>query len=161
MEEKTNKLINILGVIFKIISGLMFLAGIGGLMSFMVIRLLSGGSFPVSDSIFEKSITLKFMFSNFGIMALIQAALAAFLFWASIQFTKLRLWARTVLEMFCWLFILWSVWFGIDIIYTLPSAISLFVRGMFFISSITSAIPFIVLIWFLRKKTLFSAMKNK
>jgi hypothetical protein len=92
---------------------LMILSGGMGFAAFTFMKQTAGGLPPVPEDIPGQLGIMKFIFQYFELIAIVQVAFAIFVMIASIQFLRLRRWARTALEVITWLGLVYAVGFGI------------------------------------------------
>jgi hypothetical protein len=159
--------VTVIGWIFIVVSGLMLLSGAMGLVSFSLMKKMSGGEFPPMvegmPGAFKAS---AFMFKHFGLIAFLQILFAGFSLFAGIQFLRLRSWARTALEVIAWLGLTYIIGFGIFWIISWvsitsaipaegaaapPAAFNIIGAIMGAVVIAIFAVPAIVIIIFLRK----------
>jgi magnesium-transporting ATPase (P-type) len=160
MMDKTQRLINGLGLTFKIITGLMFGAGIMGLLMYAVMTAITGGEFPPADgSEAQLSPLLAFLLKHYALLALAQAVVAAGLFYTSFQFVKLRRWARNVLEKFVWFLGGLVICFAVFIIISPPFNLPSLAKFMMAASMGFWLIPVAIMIWLLRKREVKEAFE--
>ena len=100
--EKRPTCVTVIGWVWIIIGGLMCFSSIMVLLSSMMM----GG-------MAQKDPNMPFIFKIFPLLAIIQIAAAALGFVSGINFLKLKVWSRRVLEILSWLFLLFLVVFGI------------------------------------------------
>jgi hypothetical protein len=161
LAEKTKKIINGLGLTFKIITGLMFGSGMMGFVMYLVITAIAGSEFPPTDGSFtELSPLLSFVLKHYAVFALSQAIIAAGLFYTSFQFVKLRPWARNVLEKFVWILGGFVTCFTTFMLIFPPVNISLLPKLMMAASMVFWLAPVAILLWLLRKREVKAAFQN-
>ncbi|MEK6690913.1 MAG: hypothetical protein AABY78_06400 [Nitrospirota bacterium] len=90
----------------------MIFGGIVGLIVYNVIE-QAGGVPPVPENAPEPIKIMAVIFQNLDLLSFLQIVLAIFMLIAGIQFLRLRAWARTALEVICWIGLIFSVGFGI------------------------------------------------
>jgi hypothetical protein len=155
--EKIQKIINGLGLTFKIIAIFMFCSALLGLVMYCVIAKLAGKYY--SSNGFEQSLLLSFVFKHFAVLAVLQIVIAMGIFYSSLQFIKLRLWALNILEIFAWFFLGFIICYAGFNIAFLPSSSYAFkvisTAGIGF-----WAIPVLLLIWLLRKQEVRDTFKH-
>jgi uncharacterized membrane protein YhaH (DUF805 family) len=155
--EKKYETIRKLGLTFKIIAAFMLLSAMLGLVMYFVKIDLSGNNH--SNDVFEQSVLLAFVFDHFTVLALLQILIAIGIFYSSVQFIKLRLWARNVLEIFTWFFMGFILCFSVFMI-TFSSVSSTLFKSMTAVSMGCWAIPVLLLIWLLRKQEVKDAFRH-
>jgi hypothetical protein len=161
MTDKTQRLINGLGLTFKIITALMFGAGVMGLLMYAIMTAITGGEFPPKDgSEAQLSPLLLFLLQHYALLALAQVLVAAGLFYTSFQFVKLRRWARNVLEKFAWLSGGFVICFAMFIIIFPPFNLPSLVKFGMAASMGFWLIPVAIVIWLLRKREVKEAFEN-
>ena len=134
----------------------------------------AGGVPPVPEDIPGQLRIMKFVFQHFERIAMLQCAIAILVIIASIQFLRLRRWARTALEVIAWLGLVYVVGFGIfwvvswiGITSNIPSTdgapgpsplFGIFGAVMVSVVTLFWAAPLVVIIIFLRGKTIREAL---
>ena len=113
IQKKRPTSITVIGWIFIAGAILMILSGGLGFMAFSFMRQISGEMPPISEELPNQFRIMRIIFQNFGIIALLQVAFAIFVLISSIQFLKLRKWARNALEIVSWLGLVYVIGFGI------------------------------------------------
>lgn len=113
IQKKRPTSITVIGWIFIAGAILMILSGGLGFMAFSFMKQISEEMPPISEELPNQFRIMRIIFQNFGIIALLQVAFAIFVMIASIQFLKLRRWARNALEIIAWLGLVYVVGFGI------------------------------------------------
>jgi hypothetical protein len=103
----------VIGWIFIAGAILMILSGGMGFAAFTFMKQTAGGIPPVPEEIPGQLRVVKIAFQHFELIAIVQCAFAIFVMIASIQFLRLRSWARTALEIIAWLGLVYLVGFGI------------------------------------------------
>lgn len=165
--EKKPTSVTVIGWIFIAITILMVLTGA---MGFMAFRLLQQKEVLMTK---DTPILFKLIFQYSYILAFLQIIFAIFVMIASIQFLKLRPWARTALEIISWLSLVYVIIVSIfcvvktGMILSSPGAES--TSCMFNILGVVAvilvtivwAIPLIVIIKFLRGTTIKEAIIQK
>jgi hypothetical protein len=161
MKEKTQRIINGLGLTFKIITGLMFGSGLMGLVMYAIMTLAADGEFPPADGSFaEISPLLSFVLKHYVVFALSQVVVAAGLFFTSFQFVKLRRWARNILEKFVWLLGGFVSCFTVFVFIFPPVNLSLVLKLMMAGSMAFWLAPVAILLWLLRKREVKEAFEK-
>jgi hypothetical protein len=159
--KKAQRIINGLGLTFKIITGLMFGSGMMGFVMYLVITTVAGSEFPPADGSFtELSPLLSFVLKHYAALALSQAIIAAGLFYTSFQFVKLRPWARNVLEKFVWILGGFVICFTAFMLIFPSVSLSLLPKLMMAASMVFWLVPVAILLWLLRKREVKAAFKN-
>ena len=100
----------IIGWIFFAAAILMMLSSIMAFLAFASMSSMGRGAHSIPE---DAPKVFAFIFRYFGIFAAIQLLLAIFILIASIEFLKLRAWARTALEVVSWLGLIYVISFGI------------------------------------------------
>jgi hypothetical protein len=117
MESLTKKKpasVTAIGWVFIVSAILMILSGVFGFIAYRFIQQM--GVImppPMSEEILVPFRILTSFLKYFGLLAFSQIIFAIFILIASIQFLKLRAWARTALEVVSWLSLVYIVGFGI------------------------------------------------
>jgi hypothetical protein len=164
----------VIGWIFIAGAILMILSSSMGFLAFTAIKQKVGDMPPIASELPNQFRIMSIIFRSFGMLALLQIALAIFVLIVSIQFLRLRTWARSALEIIAWLGLLYVVAFGIfwiaswiGITSVLPSSagapepsplFSIFgaIIGLFV--TVVWSVPFAVIIMFLRGKVIREAL---
>jgi hypothetical protein len=156
IQKKRPTGITVIGWIFIASALLVILLGVKGFADFTIKKQADGGIPP-------------------GLIAMVLGVLAIFVIIASIQFLILRRWARTALEVIAWMGLVYVVGFGIfELIMWITTYSFMWVSeggasGPLSVSGISFAViisvvticcagPLIVIIKFLRKKTIREAV---
>jgi hypothetical protein len=153
---------------------LMILSGGMGFAAFTFMKQTAGGLPPLSEDIPGQLGIMKFVFQYFELIAIVQVAFAIFVMIASIQFLRLRRWARTALEVIAWLGLVYIVGFGIFWVTSWisitsgipvtegapgpPPLFGLFGAVMGSMVALVWAVPLVVIIAFLRGKMIREAV---
>ena len=95
--------ITVIGWLSIVIAGLTIISTIIGLAFFILIQQMGAGIPPVPEEIPVPFKLSCIIYRNFIPLVVAQIAFATFVLIAGIQFLKLRAWARTALEVVCWL----------------------------------------------------------
>jgi hypothetical protein len=170
IQKKRPTAVTVIGWIFITNAILMILTGGMGFMAFSFIHRMAGDipAFPAKFS--QHMRVMQIIFQHFGILALSQIAFAIFMLIASIEFLKLRAWARNALEIISWIGLVYVVGFGIfwvtallDVTssmhvaegsHNVQSLFGIFGAVMGALVMAVWAVPLIIIIYFLHKKTL-------
>lgn len=173
--EKPNS-INVIGWIFILFSILVIFCSFSGLIFLKIFtyQIARGVIEPVIVDFFRFMGPISGIFENFGIFAVIQILVFAYVIFVAVQFMRLKKWARDILEVISWLGILLSIVFGImisitwdDVIRGISGVQGIPVATAFFdflgmtiaISSvILHVVPLGIIIWFLRKEKVRRAL---
>jgi hypothetical protein len=153
---------------------LMILSGGMGFAAFSFMKQTTGGIPPVPEDIPGQLGVMQFVFQHFELIAMVQVALAIFIIIASIQFLRLRRWGRTALEVIAWLGLVYVVGFGIFWVASWigitssipltegtsgpPPMFGIFGAIMGSVVALIWAVPLVVIIIFLRGKTIRGAL---
>ncbi len=113
VQKKRPTSVTVIGWIFIAGAILMILSGGMGFAAFTFMKQTTGGVPPVPENIPGQLRVMKFVFQHFELIAMVQVAFAIFVIIASIQFLRLRRWARIALEVVAWLGLVYLVGFGI------------------------------------------------
>ena len=175
IQKKRPTSVTVIGWIFIAGAILMILSGGMGFAAFTFMQQMGGEAAPPfpEEAPFQFGV-MEVIFQYFGLIAMVQVALAVFIIIASIQFLRLRRWARTALEVVAWLGLLYLVSFGIfwvvswiGITSNIPSTeeapglfpmFNIFGAIMGSVITLFWAAPLVVIIIFLRKKTISEAL---
>lgn len=174
IQKKRPTSVTVIGWMFIASTILMILSGGMGFAAFTFMKQTAGGVPPLSEDIPGQLRVIEIVFQYFELIAVVQVAFAIFILIASIQFLRLRRWARTALEVVSWLGLVYMVGFGIVWVASwigITSSIPL-TEGtpgpspLFNIVSVVMgslvavcwAVPLVVIIVFLRGKTVRGAL---
>jgi hypothetical protein len=113
VQKKRPTSVTVIAWIFIAGAILMILSGGMGFAAFSFMKQTTGGVPPVPEDIPGQLRVMKIAFQHFELIAMVQIALAIFIIIASIQFLRLRRSARTALEVIAWLGLVYVVGFGI------------------------------------------------
>jgi len=164
--------VTVIAWVFIVLSGMMTLSGFAGWFSYtFVIKEMTAKAQPVvpSDASIPTRI-IRSLFQYFDVLALVQIAIAVLVLIAGIRFLKLRAWSRTVLEAFSWLALAAIIGFGTLWVAEWLGSASRRVPGsippmfdvvgviMGIIFTLVWAVPFVVIIAFLRGKKIRGAV---
>ena len=111
--KKRPTAVTVIGWIFIAGAILMILSGGMGFAAFSFMKQSTGGVPPVPEDIPGQLRVMKIAFQHFGLLAMVQVALAIFIIIASIQFLRLHRWGRTALEVVTWVGLVYVVGFGV------------------------------------------------
>jgi hypothetical protein len=152
----------------------MILSGGMGFAAFSFMQQLGEEMPPTPEGAPFQFGVMEVIFQYFGLIAMMQVALAIFIIIASIQFLRLRRWARTALEVIAWLGLVYIVGFGIFWVVSWigitsnipvtegvsgPSPMFNIVGAvMGSVVALVWAVPLVVIIVFLRGKTIRGAL---
>ena len=105
--------VKIIGWFYVVVSGMMFFSGVMGYMAWHVIEemrriegLNEGPPFPSPFRLME------IMFRYYDVLAILQVLVSVIILVTSIQFLRLKRWARTGIEIISWLALLYVLGFG-------------------------------------------------
>ena len=174
IQKKRPTSVTVIGWIFIAGAILMILSGGMGFAAFTFMQQMGEEMPPFPEEAPFQFSVMEVIFQHFGLIAIVQVALAVFIIIASIQFLRLRRWARTALEVVAWLGLLYLVSFGIfwvvswiGITSNIPSTeeapglfpmFNIFGAIMGSVITLFWAAPLVVIIIFLRKKTIREAL---
>jgi hypothetical protein len=174
IQQKRPTSVTVIGWIVIAGAILMILSGGMGFAVFSFMKQSAGGAPPVPEDIPGQLGVLKIAFQHFELIAMVQCALAIFIIIAGIQFLRLRRWARIALEVVAWLGLVYVVAFGIfwvvswlGITSSIPITegapgptplFGIFGAVMGSVVALCWAVPFVVIIIFLRGKTIKEAL---
>jgi hypothetical protein len=174
IQKKRPTAITVIGWIFLVSSILMILSGGLGFIAFSFMNQMAEEMPPIPEELLNQFQILRIIFQNFGIIALLQVALAIFVLMASIHFLKLRKWARNAVEIVAWLGLLYVVGFGIFWVVSWititsnipvseapsgpPPMFNIIGAIMGCVVTVVWAVPLIIIIIFLRGKTIKDAV---
>lgn len=174
VQKKRPTSVTVIGWIFIAGAILMILSGGMGFAAFSFMKQSAGGVPPVPEDIPGQLRVMKFVFQHFELIAMVQVALGIFVIIASIQFLRLRRWARTALEVIAWLGLVYVVTFGIFWVVSWigitsnipltegapgsPPLFGIFGAIMGSVVTLFWAVPLVVIIIFLRGKTIKEAL---
>jgi hypothetical protein len=174
IQKKRPTAITVIGWIFIAVAVLMIFSGGMGFVAFTFMQHMKGERPPIPEGAPFQFGVMDVVFQHFGIIALAQVALAAFIIIASIQFLRLRRWARTALEVIAWLGLVYIVGFGIFWVTSWisitsgipvtegapgpPPLFGLFGAVMGSMVALVWAVPLVVIIAFLRGKMIREAV---
>jgi hypothetical protein len=175
IQKKRPTAVTVIGWIFIAGAILMIFSSGMGFMAFSFMHHMGGEATPpiTEKAPFQLGV-MEVIFQHFGLIALVQVAFAAFILIASIQFLRLRRWARTALEVIAWLGLVYVVGNGIflvSFVITVTSSVpfaegaselspilGIFAAVMGSVVTLFWAIPLVVIIIFLRGKTIRGAV---
>jgi hypothetical protein len=174
IQKKRPTAITVIAWIFIVGAILMIVSSSIGFLAFTAIKQKVGEMPPIADVLPHQFRIMNIIYRSFGILALLQVALAIFVLIASIQFLRLHKWARSALEIISWLGLVYVVGFGIfwvvswiGITSGLPSSVgpsapspmfSIFGAVMGFFVALVWSVPFVVIIIHLRGKMIREAV---
>ena len=174
VQKKRPTAVTVIGWMFIASAILMILSGGMGLAAFTFVKQTAGGVPPLPEDIPGQLRVIEIVFQYFEPIAVVQISFAIFILIASIQFLRLQRWARTALEVISWLGLVYMVGFGIVWVASwigITSSIPLTegtpgpspmfnVVGVIMGALITAcwAVPLVVIIVFLRGKTIRGAL---
>ncbi len=174
IQKKRPTAITVIGWIFLVSSILMILSGGLGFIAFSFMKQMAEEMPPISEELPKQFQILRIIFQNFGIIALLQVALAIFVLMTSIYFLQLRKWARAALEIITWLGLFSVVGFGIFWVVSWititsnipvsevpsgpPPMFNIIGAIMGCVVTVVWAVPLIIIIIFLRGKTIKNAV---
>jgi len=174
IQKKRSTSITVIGWIFLVSSILMIFSGGLGFIAFSFMKQLAEEMPPLSDELPNQFQIMRIIFQNFGIIALLQVALATFVLMASIHFLQLRKWARNALEIITWLGLFYIVGFGIFWVVSWititssfpvsevpsgpPPMFNIIGAVMGCVVTVVWVVPLIIIIIFLRGKTIKDAV---
>jgi hypothetical protein len=174
IQKKRPTAITVIAWIFIVGAILMIVSSSIGFLAFTVIKQRVGEMPPIAQVLPHQFRIMNIIYRNFGILALLQVTLAIFVLIASIQFLRLRKWARSALEIISWLGLVYVVGFSIfwvvswiGITSGLPSALgspapsplfSIFGAIIGACVAVAWSVPLVVIIMFLRGKMIREAV---
>ena len=174
IQKKRPTAITVIGWIYIAVAVLMIFSGGMGFVAFSFMQDIKGERPPTPEDTPFPFGVMDVVFQHFDLLALAQVALAAFIIIASIQFLRLRRWARTALEVIAWLGLVYIVGFGIFWVTSWisitsgipategasgpPPLFNVFGAVMGSMVMLFWAIPLVVIIAFLRGKTIREAV---
>ena len=174
IQKKRPTAVTVIGWLFIAGAILMILSGGMGFAAFSFMQQLGEEMPPTPEGAPFQFGVMEVIFKHFEIIAMVQVALAVFILIASIQFLRLRRWARTALEVMIWLGLVYVVGFGIfwvaswlDMTSSIPITegtsgppplFGIFGAIMGSVVALVWAILLIVIIVFLRGKTIKGAL---
>lgn len=175
LAKKRPTSVTVIGWIYIAVAALMILVGAMSFMSFTAIRDMEGKGFRiVIDNLAAPFKAISAIFQYFDLLAVSQILLGIFLVIASIEFLELHAWARTALEILSWLGLIlvvgsgifWVIcWISITASASMPGGTARLpgmsnLVGLAVGTAITAvwALPLIVVIKFLRGKTIRDAL---
>jgi hypothetical protein len=174
IQKKRPTAVTVIGWVFIAGAVLMIFSGGMGFAAFSFMKHMGGEKPPIPEQAPFQFGVMEVIFQHFGLIAIVQGALAVFIIIASIQFLRLRRWARTALEVIAWLGLVYLVGFGIfwvvswigitsniPITEGTPGPAPMFnIVGAVMGSVVTLfwAAPLVVIIIFLRGKTIREAL---
>ena len=174
VQKKRPTAVMVIGWIFIAGAILMILSGGMGFAAFSFMQQLGEEMPPTLEGAPFQFSVMEVIFQHFDLIAMVQVAFAIYILIASIQFLKLRRWARTALEVVSWLGLVYIVGFGIfwvaswlDITSSIPVTegapgppplFGIFGAVMGSIVALVWAVPLVVIIIFLRGKTIKEAV---
>lgn len=174
IQKKRPTAITVIGWIFLVSSILMILSGGLGFIAFSFMKQMAEEMPPLSEELPHQFRIMGIIFQNFGIIALLQVALAIFVLMTSIHFLQLCKWARNALEIITWLGLFYIVGFGIfwlvswiDITSSFPDSqvpsgpspmFNIIGAIMGCVVTVVWVVPLIIIIIFLRGKTIKDAV---
>jgi hypothetical protein len=113
IQKKRPTAITVIAWIFIVGAILMIVSSSLGFLAFTVIKQKVDEMPPIAEVLPHQFLIMNIIYRSFGILVLLQVALTIFALIASIQFLRLRAWARSALEIISWLGLLYVVGFGI------------------------------------------------
>ena len=174
IQKKRPTAITVIGWIFIVTAILMIFSGGLAFIAFSYVKQMAEEMPPIAEELPNQFRIMRIFFQNFGILALLQVAFAIFVLMASIHFLHLRRWARTALEIVAWLGLVYVVGFGIfwlvswiDITSSFPVSevpsgpppmFNIIGAIMGCVVTVVWAVPLIIIIIFLRGKTIKDAV---
>jgi hypothetical protein len=166
--------ITVIGWVFIAGAILMIFSGGMGFVAFSFMNHMGAERPPIPEQAPFQLGVMEVIFQHFGLIAMVQVACAIFILIASIQFLRLLRWARTALEVIAWLGLLYLVCNGIflvSFVIALTSGIpstegaselspllGIFSAIMGSFVTLFWAAPLVVIIIFLRGKTIMEAL---
>ena len=82
------------------------------------VRIHHDGQNGPAPSSTEMPVGFAVIFRYFGVLLLLQGIVALVAIWAGVSLLRLQQWARTTIEVLCWLALLYTVGFAIYWVYT-------------------------------------------
>ena len=174
VQKKRPTSITVIAWIFIAGAILMILSGGLGFAAFSFMQQVGEEMPPIPEEAPFQFGVMKVIFQHFGLIAMGQVAVAIVIIIASIQFLRLRRWARTALEVITWLGLVYIVGFGIfwvaswlDMTSSIPMTegtpgpppmFDIFGAIMGSVIALVWAVPLVVIIIFLRGKTIKEAV---
>jgi hypothetical protein len=174
IQKKRPTAVTVIGWIFIAGAILMILSGGMGFAAFSFMKQMGVERPPIPEQAPFQFSVMEVIFQHFGLIAMVQVVLAIFIIIASIQFLRLRRWARTALEVIAWLGLVYLVSFGIfwvvswlEITSNIPVTegaqgptpmFNIFGAVMGSVVTLFWAAPLVVIIIFLRGKTIRGAL---
>lgn len=107
---------------------------------------------------------MSVVFKYYSLGAVFQIIMATVLLYAGIQLGKMKAWARTIIELYLWFFVIFNIGFDflfMQTFFTIPAPVSFKFLSLFmiiFIITLTT-LPFLLLIKYMRRKTITSVLK--
>lgn len=159
-ERKPPTCVTVIGWVWIILGAFMCFSAIMGLLVFLMMNQLAAGSYPRM-----KAETPAFV-RIFPLLTLAQVGLASVGVVAGVKLLKLQAWARAALEGLTWLFLTFTVGFGVFWVITWcstssrggPSGFEILGAVMGVVSLAFYGVPMGVVLKFLRGKTVKEAM---
>jgi hypothetical protein len=111
------KFIQVIGWTYLALSLITFISSVFGFTSYSIIKSGVEGELPMPEDIPEQFKIFWSLLPYYDIITLEQTILSAFVLVASIQFLRLRKWARTAIEIVSWLVVIFHMGFCIIWIY--------------------------------------------
>lgn len=105
--------VKVIGWLFIVVAGLMILSGAMGYIAYISMKKMGGDIPPVTPDMPGSFQRMAAVFQHIGLLIAVQVALGVVVIFAGIYFLKLRPWARTALEVFSWLGLVYVIGFGI------------------------------------------------
>jgi uncharacterized protein YneF (UPF0154 family) len=174
IQKKRPTAITVIGWIFIVTAILMIFSGGIAFIAFSYMKQIAEEMPPIAQELPNQFRVMRIIFQNFGILALLQVAFAVFVLMASLYFLQLRRWARSALEIVAWLGLVYVVGFGIFWVASwinitssfpasqVPSGLSpmfnIIGAIMGGVVTVIWAVPLVIIIIFLRGKTIKDAV---
>jgi hypothetical protein len=157
------KSVEVIGLSFKIVTVLMVLAGLSNLLIYAFMKVMIT-DFP-SPQMYGSSQVLKFMLQNFSGLTIFQFIMAIFIFIVSVEFIKLKDWARRMLKVLAWFMVGGLVVLGIWLAGILePNTLSSLTAGFRVIVAIGTGIwiiPLLIVIFCLKGEIIKEACAKR
>ncbi len=174
ISKKRPTSITVIGWTFIVSAILMILSGGMGLMMFSLMNQMKADVPPITEELPDQFRAPAIIFEYYVLISLFEIAGAIFVLIAGIQFLKLRKWARNALEIISWLSLVFTVVFGIYWVISwvslsskipiqegvsgVPPMLGVFGAVMGGVVTLIWAAPLVVIIYFLRGKTIKEAV---
>lgn len=106
--------ITIIGWLWLVIGAFMLFSALMGGLGYSMMR--QPGMQSAADLPREFAL-MNWVFQNFAALVAVQCVIAVVALWAGIDLLRLKAWARSAVEVLCWVGVIWTLGFGIYWVY--------------------------------------------